>query len=85
MNKLTEDEIKKMQNIGYNLITEGESYTRNDLSIYTFSKKKKDDSIFKTVLYVYIDDTGIEVNNFREILENFSTFDEMFNYLNNLD
>lgn len=65
MNKLTEDEIKKMQNIGYNLITEGESYTRDDLSIYTFSKK--DDSIFKTVLYVYIDDTGIEVNNFREI------------------
>ena len=83
MNKLTEDEIKKMQEIGYDLISEDESYARDDVTIYTFSKK--DNSIIKTELYMYVDDTGIEIDNHREILEKFSTFNEVFNYLNNLD
>lgn len=83
MNKLTEDEIKKMQEIGYDLISEGESFLRDDVTIYVFSKK--DNSIIKTKLYMYVDDTGIEIDNHKEILEDFSTFNEMFNYLNNLD
>lgn len=42
MNKLTEDEVKKMQEIGYDLISEGGSYTRDNVTIYVFSKKKRE-------------------------------------------